>query len=182
MSCVAFFGGGRQKTRETVSILPHFFGHCVSVSPQPPPGVNDFVILAMKSSELKNRVLKKNSWRRQGETLSRRMVLHNSGAARGKRKGTSRSLKKWSSDSVMKKCVALWVVLSCVGHVVRAERTPSPKQEQDILILDALGKRQQFGSNLDYGSNSIMELLGRSMIRFSSLNHSKIIRRHSRQN
>ncbi|KXJ73013.1 hypothetical protein RP20_CCG016728 [Aedes albopictus] len=61
----------------------------------------------------------------------------------------------------MKKCVAFWVVLSCVGHVVRAERTPSPKQEQDILILDALGKRQQFGSNLDYGSNSIMELLGR---------------------
>ncbi|EAT48737.1 AAEL000238-PA [Aedes aegypti] len=67
---------------------------------------------------------------------------------------------QWSSETVMKKLVVVCVVLACVG-VVQAERTPSPQQEQDILILDALGKRQQFGGNIDYGSNSIMELLGR---------------------
>ncbi|XP_058448153.1 serine proteinase stubble isoform X1 [Malaya genurostris] len=57
-------------------------------------------------------------------------------------------------------CVSLVVVL-CLGMIL-AERTPSPQQEQDILILEALGKRQTFNNNnVDYGPNSLMELLGR---------------------
>ncbi|XP_055596889.1 uncharacterized protein LOC129746953 isoform X1 [Uranotaenia lowii] len=56
---------------------------------------------------------------------------------------------------------ALLGLLISVG-VILAERAPSLQQEQDILILDALGKRQSFsGNNVDYGPNSIMDLLGR---------------------
>uniref|UniRef100_A0A182MB37 Uncharacterized protein n=1 Tax=Anopheles culicifacies TaxID=139723 RepID=A0A182MB37_9DIPT len=50
-------------------------------------------------------------------------------------------------------------VIVLVG-TVRGQGGPSPQQEQDILILDALGKRQTF-NNEDYGQNSIIELLGR---------------------
>lgn len=42
-----------------------------------------------------------------------------------------------------------------------AKSGPTPQQEQDILLLDALGKRQTFNSE-DFGQNSIIELLGRS--------------------
>uniref|UniRef100_A0A4Y0BJI0 Peptidase S1 domain-containing protein n=1 Tax=Anopheles funestus TaxID=62324 RepID=A0A4Y0BJI0_ANOFN len=52
--------------------------------------------------------------------------------------------------------IALIVLVSTVC----AQAGPSPQQEQDILILDALGKRQTF-NNEDYGQNSIIELLGR---------------------
>uniref|UniRef100_A0A182F5Z0 Peptidase S1 domain-containing protein n=1 Tax=Anopheles albimanus TaxID=7167 RepID=A0A182F5Z0_ANOAL len=41
-----------------------------------------------------------------------------------------------------------------------AKSGPTPQQEQDILLLDALGKRQTFNSE-DFGQNSIIELLGR---------------------
>uniref|UniRef100_A0A182TPV8 Uncharacterized protein n=1 Tax=Anopheles melas TaxID=34690 RepID=A0A182TPV8_9DIPT len=57
-------------------------------------------------------------------------------------------------------CHMLLVVLILLMESAGGQSGPSPQQEQDILILDALGKRQTF-NNEDYGQNSIIELLGR---------------------
>ncbi|XP_055643002.1 serine protease 41 isoform X4 [Toxorhynchites rutilus septentrionalis] len=91
---------------------------------------------------------------------------------KGQLKCPSQIHSSWNSGAVFRrKASMLWrkispfqcvsvVVLMCLGTAV-ADRTPSPQQEKDIMILDALGKRQSYGGNyVDYGSNSIMELLG----------------------
>ena len=52
--------------------------------------------------------------------------------------------------------------LSNSGYGASAE--PTSQQEQELLLLDALGKRQASQSSLNYGSsNSLMDMLGRSM-------------------
>ncbi|XP_058122419.1 serine proteinase stubble [Anopheles ziemanni] len=56
--------------------------------------------------------------------------------------------------------VVVGVLAACIGAGRAQANGPTPQQEQDILILDALGKRQTF-NNEDYGQNSIIELLGR---------------------
>ncbi|EDS34710.1 serine protease [Culex quinquefasciatus] len=69
--------------------------------------------------------------------------------------------KVFGSGFVLVAAVILVHSLEGVG-VEAQQRTHSAQQEQDILILDALGKRQSFsGNNVDYGPNSIMDLLGR---------------------
>ncbi|XP_050094382.1 serine proteinase stubble [Anopheles aquasalis] len=52
------------------------------------------------------------------------------------------------------------VLLLMLAATSGAKSGPTPQQEQDILLLDALGKRQTFNSE-DFGQNSIIELLGR---------------------
>jgi hypothetical protein len=41
---------------------------------------------------------------------------------------------------------------------------PTPQQEQDLMLLDALGRRQNYHNtnNNNYESNSIIDILGKS--------------------
>lgn len=53
----------------------------------------------------------------------------------------------------------------CFLLTVAVNAEPSSQQEQELLLLDALSKRQPNYSN--YGSsNSLMDMLGRSNIHF----------------
>jgi hypothetical protein len=46
---------------------------------------------------------------------------------------------------------------------------PTPQQEQDLMLLDALGRRQTYNTNNNYESNSIMEILGKSTERLNEI-------------
>lgn len=63
---------------------------------------------------------------------------------------------------LIKKAFVTIVVVVTVNYFLLCARAgPTPQQEQELLLLDALDRRQPIYNG--FSSNSIMDMLGRSM-------------------
>jgi len=76
------------------------------------------------------------------------------------------SLSIYSCTCSVSYVIVLLVVLNCftpTPHKYAVLAGPTPQQEQDLMLLDALGRRQTYhNNNNNYESNSIIEILGKS--------------------
>lgn len=69
-------------------------------------------------------------------------------------------------------CYNVVIVLVLIVSNFHIQCGPSAQQEQELLLLDALSRKQPFSSNLNaistsnnnYETNTIMDMLGRSML------------------
>ena len=88
-----------------------------------------------------------------------------------------KNTRRRTAGALSNYCYNVVIVLVLIVSNFHIQCGPSAQQEQELLLLDALSRKQPFssnvnaisGSNNNYETNTIMDMLGRSMLLKNSI-------------